>query len=147
MITAIELQRGLETNSKWVERAIVVLYQRQTADEQATQSTKVHNGRGFTACDARRGSYMAKWILSGKSLNGEWLEKARKMAKKYIRQLLEEAVKKDREQKGYRSDLIMEMAERLGISLEKLTILECKPEDVCGIPQMEPEFYAGKSPR
>lgn len=134
MLTAIELQRGLETNVKWVERAIVVLYQRQTSDEQATQSTKVHNGRGFASCDARRGSYMAKWILSGKSLNGEWLEKARKMVKKYIRQLLEEAQMKERRKLGYKADLVMEMAEKLGIPLEKLTISECNPEDVCGIP-------------
>lgn len=95
MLTAIELQQGLETNAKWVERAVVVLYERQTADEKATQSTRVHNRRGFASCDARCGSYMAKWILSGKSLNSEWLEKARKMAKKYIRQLLEEAKTKE----------------------------------------------------
>ena len=134
MITQTELLKGLEVNSKWVERAMVVLYERQTADEKATSSTRVHNKRGFASCDARSGTYMARWVLKGKSLNGEWLIRARKMAKKYIRQLMEEAQNKERLKLGYKSDLVMEMAEKLGIPLEKLTIFQAKPEDVAGIP-------------
>lgn len=38
MLSAIELQQELDANPKWIERAIVVLYERQTADEKATKS-------------------------------------------------------------------------------------------------------------
>lgn len=134
MITHAQLQQGLDANAKWVERAIVVLYERQTNDERATSSTCLKNGRGFASCDARSGTYMAKWVLQGKHLDGKWLDKARKMAKKYSRQLLEAAAEKERSERGYKSDLVVEMAEKLGIPLEKLSVLECKPEDVCGIP-------------
>lgn len=134
MITHAQLQSGLDTHSKWVEQAIVVLYKRQTNEEQHAEATRVLNGRGFAACDARSGTYMAKWILSGKNLNGKWLDKARKMAKKYSRQLLEASEEKERQQRGYKSDVIVETANRLGIPLAKLTVLECKPKDICGIP-------------
>jgi hypothetical protein len=134
MVTQIELLQGLEVNPKWVERAIVVLYERQTADEQRTSSTKVHNGRGFASCDARAGTYMAQWILSDNRLSGIWLERARKMAKKYIRQLMEEVELKERERMGYKTHLIVKMAQELNIPLEKFTVGDCKPEDVCGLP-------------
>ena len=93
-MNAIELTEGLAKYPKWVERAIVVLYKRQTADERISESTRVHNGRGFNAFDAKMGTYMAKWILDGKHLNGKWLEKARKMLQKYTRQLLEIAAER-----------------------------------------------------
>ena len=94
MITATELHQGLDRNPKWVGRAMVVLYERQTASEQKSSSTRESNGRGFASCDAKLGTYMAKWVLSGRQLDGKFLDKARKMAKKYTRQLLEEAVAK-----------------------------------------------------
>lgn len=72
-----------------VERAIVAIYNRQTTDEQNSEDTKHLNGIGFTGADARLGSYYAKWILSGKHLNGNHLTKARVMSYKYIRQLCE----------------------------------------------------------
>jgi hypothetical protein len=72
-----------------VERAIVAIYNRQTADEQSYQITKHLNNIGFSAADASSGAYMAKWILSGKHLNGKFLEKGRKIAMKYRRQLVE----------------------------------------------------------
>ena len=52
----------------WVERAIVVLYQHQTSDEQASQETGHNNGRGFNKPDARRMSFVAEFLLSGKHL-------------------------------------------------------------------------------
>jgi hypothetical protein len=66
---------------------MVALFARQTNDEQASQSTKHHNGRGFNAFDAGTGSYFAKWILSGRQLTGRHLEKARRVALRYVRQL------------------------------------------------------------
>lgn len=78
----------LDTNNAAVERAILVVFRNQTSDEQRQETVKYHNNTGFTASDAHRGTYYAKWILAGKHLTRHHLERARKMAKKYHRQLL-----------------------------------------------------------
>lgn len=82
----------LASNDRAVERAMVALYQRQTLDEQRTSTTKESNGRGFSAFHAERGTYWAKWVMSGKHLTGRHLEGARKMATHYARQLSELSV-------------------------------------------------------
>lgn len=89
--TKDEIRENILKNSKWVERAIVAVYRRQTAMEQNAECTVEHNNIGFSACDAHNGSYMAKWILSGRSLSGKWLEKGRKIALKYCGQLTDYA--------------------------------------------------------
>lgn len=81
----------LTMNDKAVERAIVAIYRRQTADEQSAGDTKHSNGVGFSGADASLGSYYARWILSGRSLTGKHLIKARTMSHKYVRQLVEVA--------------------------------------------------------
>lgn len=70
-----------------VERGIVAIYRKQTKDEQAHHTTTHTNGVGFNAADAYRGTYYAKWVLSGKRLTGWHLTKAREIAKRYVRQL------------------------------------------------------------
>lgn len=72
-----------------VERAIVRLYERQTSEEQASSSTLDSNARGFDAFSAKRGTYYARWVLSGRSLTGRHLDTARKIARKHSRQLVE----------------------------------------------------------
>jgi hypothetical protein len=79
----------LARNDLAVERAMVALYQRQTADEQHTSTTSHSNGRGFNYYHAERGTYYAKWVLSGRHLTGHHLAAARKMATYYARQLSE----------------------------------------------------------
>ena len=79
----------LDRNPVAVERAIVAIYRRQTAEEQQVQDTRESNGVGFSGAHAQVGSYYATWILSGKHLSGKHLEKARNMAKRYTRQLVE----------------------------------------------------------
>jgi hypothetical protein len=51
----------LETNDKAVIRAIVVLNERQTADERRSQETKYHNNEGVRPCHARMLTSMANW--------------------------------------------------------------------------------------
>lgn len=51
----------LRTNDKAIARALLVLNERQTADEQVTEDTKYRNGQGFRPCHARMGSSMAKF--------------------------------------------------------------------------------------
>lgn len=81
----------LRTNPKAVERAMVVLFNRQTRAEQSTESTNVLNQRGFSAFNAKTGSYYVKWVMSGRHLTGMHLEKARKIAIRHSKQLVEEA--------------------------------------------------------
>jgi len=52
----------LETNDKAVARALVVLNELQTIDEQAHKETRMHNGRGFRPCHARMGTSMATFF-------------------------------------------------------------------------------------
>jgi len=53
----------LETKDAAVARALVVLLENQTNDEQRTDSTRVHNGKGFRPCHAYMGTRMAKFFL------------------------------------------------------------------------------------
>jgi hypothetical protein len=49
----------LATKDKAIARALVVLKNNQTADEQQCEATTHHNGRGFRPCHAKRGTSMA----------------------------------------------------------------------------------------
>lgn len=77
----------LESSDRAVERAMVALYRLQTEEEQAQETTRVHNGCGFSAFHAGRGTYYARWVLSGRNLSGSHLDKARAMARRYVGQL------------------------------------------------------------
>ena len=61
MVTKSEIINLLRTNDKAVARALVVLADRQTADEQVSEATKYNNGRGFRPCHAHMGTSMAKF--------------------------------------------------------------------------------------
>lgn len=87
--------RLLDTNQRAVERAIVFLYNEQTESEKVTRSTQVHNNRGFNHAHARYGSFCARWILDGNSLTGGHVDKCRRIAKVYVRQLVERANRAD----------------------------------------------------
>jgi hypothetical protein len=91
---ALRIRLLLENNPKAVERAILALYARQTQDEQSSSTTKHSNGRGFSAFEAKNGTYYAKWILSGRSLTGHHLDKARTIGLRHIGQLVEVAQEK-----------------------------------------------------
>jgi len=77
------------SNDRALEKAVLAIYNRQTQDEKNTSDTRWTNGIGFSGADAGIGSYYAKWIISGRSLSGNHLLKARKMMMKYRRQLVE----------------------------------------------------------
>lgn len=66
-------------NEKYVQqvvgRALVVLFNRQTSDEQGKNCTEEHNGRGFTGADARTGCMTAKYFLKHHSLLDWQVEK------------------------------------------------------------------------
>jgi hypothetical protein len=86
----------LARNDRAVERALVVLFDRQTADEQASDVTSHQNGIGFSGLDAEIFSSFAKQIQQGRTLSPKQLAIARKADKngnqriaRYWRQLLE----------------------------------------------------------
>jgi len=66
-----KIRANLLTSPTWVERAILVLYECQTSDEQVAEATSHHNNSGFTSADARRMSFVAKFLLEGRHLTRE----------------------------------------------------------------------------
>ena len=63
MLDKVTIVKLLQTNDKAVARALVVLYEHQTASEQATEETRFQNGEGFRPCHARMGTSMAQFYL------------------------------------------------------------------------------------
>lgn len=86
--TREEIETLVNTNDRAVERAMVAIWERQTADEQSSDTTRHHNGIGFSGWTARSGSYYARWVLDGNSLTGKHLAKARRIALHHAGQLL-----------------------------------------------------------
>lgn len=80
-----------------VERALVVIWNRQTAGEQASRATQQQNGEGFTAADAHALSLRAERVARGLPLSPAELDDSRLRLKKYWAQLLEVAVEKQLE--------------------------------------------------
>lgn len=63
-VTKAAIIEMLKTDDRAVARALVVLNERQTADEQASEDTRYRNGRGFRPCHARMGTSMAKFFTA-----------------------------------------------------------------------------------
>ena len=69
MLNKEAIVKLLETNDKAIGRALVVLHNNQTNDEQRHDSTIVRNGQGFRPCHAKMGSSMAKFYLNRQFLS------------------------------------------------------------------------------
>lgn len=74
-----------------LERAMVLLLERQTTDERSAERTHHSNGRGFTAFHARTGTKLGKYALNGGTFGPVWKRKAYVIAKVHAGQLVEEA--------------------------------------------------------
>jgi hypothetical protein len=91
--TEDEIKTLLFAKPEAVEKAIVKLYQRQTADERQSADTKHDNGRGFSQSTCRRGTIYAGWVIEnptkkwGHKLYGQALVKARKICLFHLKQL------------------------------------------------------------
>lgn len=86
-ITKDQIRQKILTDQRWLERAVLAIFERQTRDEQTAEESKYHNLRGFNGPDAKRMTYYACWIKSGRHLSGLHLEKAKKAMQKYCGQL------------------------------------------------------------
>lgn len=81
------IRAKLTTDFAWCRRALIVLYQRQTDDEQGASRTRHDNDRGFNQPDARRGSQLARKAMTPQLFEpGEVIE-AKRMLMKYAGQL------------------------------------------------------------
>ena len=80
----------IDTNDKAVVRALIRIYERQTADEQSAHATTHHNGVGFGATDAQFLTDIAK-KAQRYTLSERQIAAVRKAIKKYWRQLMEVA--------------------------------------------------------
>jgi|TARA_B100000959_G_scaffold167826_1_gene175833 uncharacterized protein (UPF0179 family) len=101
--TRTKIVNLLQNSDKAVERALIVIFNNQEADEQACDMTSKANGIGFTAFDADIFSSFAKHIIKGRSLSVKQMEIARKQDKfgnikigKYWKQLQAEIIRKER---------------------------------------------------
>lgn len=97
-LTVNAIKELLATNPRAIGRALIVLRNRQTADERSDENTKYRNGRGFRPCHARMGTNMADFFEQRGYLSEKQVAYWRKpMAdgnsriEIYARQLLEEA--------------------------------------------------------
>lgn len=81
-------------------KAVFVLYRQQTSEEKAFKATIHSNGRGFSQCDASRGTALAEFLTDGdphgditktvkelQKFDSEGVEMCHKLAEKYSKQL------------------------------------------------------------
>jgi CRISPR/Cas system-associated endonuclease Cas3-HD len=85
------IQELLATSDRAVERGLLRIYERQTADEQASDTTHHHNARGFTGLDADFLSRAAKGCLRYGHLTDRQMPYVRSKMMKYWAQLAEVA--------------------------------------------------------
>ena len=71
--TTEQVRENLRNNNAWLERGILAVYK----------------SNGFGELDSDYLNYLARWIESGKSLNGKHLRRARALMMKYAGQLEE----------------------------------------------------------
>jgi hypothetical protein len=152
VLTKDSIIQMLISNNKAVGRALIVLNDRQTSDEQYNQSTNRNNGRGFTPADARMGTSMANFFTKFNRLSDKQLAYWRKpnvrgvpRIAKYAGQLLEIA-----QMKQIEKTTAPKVSEDLGNLLEEQMALQERidafkleielyrdSDDMEGIAQME----------
>lgn len=82
-----DIKYNLQHNTTWMERALVVLHNLQTTEEQVVDTTIEFNGKGFNGLDAKYLSYCAKWIKGGGHLNEKHKVMCGKKLPKYWNQI------------------------------------------------------------
>lgn len=126
MTTKAEIIQLLNTNDKAVARAVLVLNERQTQSEQASEHTINRNGVGFTPADARMGSSMAKFYARNGYLSPKQIAYWRKPnAKgvpricKYAGQLLEIAQEKAARMQAVMAERVAEKQQFAAVEAEQ----------------------------
>jgi hypothetical protein len=81
------IKTKLENDDAWLCRGIVAIFNKQTHDEQASETTSHNNGVGFNGSDAEFLSSLAKQFIKKGELSPKQIEFARKKMLKYSGQL------------------------------------------------------------
>ena len=82
------LRTKITTDPRWTERALIKIFEAQTASEQATAMTNHTNGVGFTGSDAPFLTSCAKHVMFRGHLSERQLPWVAKKIGKYARQLM-----------------------------------------------------------
>ena len=77
----------LTISPKWAITGLLVIYDRQTADEKATDNTSENNSVGFSGVDAEFLSSLAKQVRAGRTLSPKQMSFLFKKMPKYWEQL------------------------------------------------------------
>jgi hypothetical protein len=96
-----EIKHHINTNDTQLERALLLLYNRQTEDERTQQTTSHHNGIGFNGVDAPFLSSCAEGLKKHGRLTPKQIAPVRKAMQKYIGQLTEIANEKEIKQHAF----------------------------------------------
>ena len=87
MVIKAHIKNQLATNPAWALRALVKIYERQTADEQCSGITKEDNGVGFSGVDATILSSFATQVLNGRNLSAKQMAIVYKKMPRYWKQV------------------------------------------------------------
>ena len=103
--TIEEMKTLIATNDRVLYRALIVLYNGQTADEKRDGATRYTNGIGFNGVDAPILTAFTEFLKRNKFLTDKQKTLARKKLPKYAKQLVKVA-----------NDMEAEKAKRAGVA-------------------------------
>ena len=81
------LKHLLATNEKWAKKALVRIYEAQTADEKDSHETLHENGVGFNGHDAQILTKIAKWYNQHGTIGDGYMRILHDRMPKYARQI------------------------------------------------------------
>jgi len=82
------LRQRLATDPRWALRALIRIYQNQTADEQSKDAAIERNGIGFSGPDAEILSSFARQYLRRRALSPKQMNLLQRKIPSYARQIL-----------------------------------------------------------
>lgn len=86
--TKEEIVNKLKTDDRWLVRGLLAIHERQTEEEQATETTKEQNGVGFNGVDANILSDLVNQYKRTNFLSPRQIVLIRKLMVKYAGQLV-----------------------------------------------------------
>lgn len=136
MLSKEKIVELLKNDDRAVIRALLVLNNRQTNDEQSQEQTRYRNGRGFRPCHARVGSSMAKFFLRNNYLTAKqiayWrvLDSKGNMRIAIYWQQLQEAAKEKSAAKAVQMATVTDVGRDFGNDMERRMVLQEQYNDV-----------------
>lgn len=82
------VRKACHVSYKWASEGLLRIYDYQTADEQASGTTRVNNNVGFSGCDAEILSSFAEQVRKGRTLSARQREILFKKMPRYAKQLV-----------------------------------------------------------